>query len=489
MRKSLAFLVLLGLSLVAGCLDGDRDDDGSAEGDTAIPPLQATFFVQDVGEQGPEPSIGVTSDGAIFFQALEKTMKSSDGGATWTNVNGATALPTTLDPYLWVDPVTDRVFANQLYVACSYLTFSDDGGATWLANPAACGTPVNDHQKMATGPYVAGSPLDLAAAGHQAVYPNVVYYGVNGLADSRIAMSIDGGLTFPFVAESFPAVPVGEGVDCGGGLHGNIVAGPDGVVYVPSRSGCPGPRERTLGGPVVARSLDNGLTWSNTIVGDEVGTPYDDKNSDLAVDTEGNVYLAFPGGDNRLWLAASGDRGATWSRAVLMTPEIGTVTMPALVAGSPGRIAAAYYCVRDPATSLLNDTIEPKHLPGELAVPDHVNDTAQWSLCVTYSVDALSETPHFSTFRVTGDDPVQRGGISTNSGDSAGAERNLLDFIDAVLDAEGRLYVAFADGCTSRDCRGPEGTPDDSRDSLGTVAILETGPSLYADVGALAALP
>ncbi|MFA5943983.1 MAG: sialidase family protein [Candidatus Thermoplasmatota archaeon] len=476
----LPFAILASLVLVAGCFGSSPDSD-AGDSDDPFLAIPATFFVNSVGEQGPEPSIGVDSSGAIYFQALEKTMKSTDGGATWTNVNPLTALPTTLDPYLWLDPATDRIFANQLYVACSYLTFSDDGGATWLNNPAACGTPVNDHQKMATGPYVPGSPLDVAATGHKAVYPNVVYYGVNGLADSRIAMSIDGGLTFPFVAESFPAVPTGEGQDCGGGLHGNIVAGPDGTVYVPSRSGCAGPRDRTLGGPVVARSTDNGLTWTNTIVADDVGTPYDDKNSDLAIDTENNVYLAFPGGDNRMWLATSADHGATWAPAVVATPGLGTTTMPAIVAGSPGRIAIAYYGVEDPRTSELENHT------GELAVPDHVNDTARWSLFVTFSTDALAANPTFHTYKVTGEDPIQVGGISTNSGDSAGAERNLLDFIDAVIDADGRLHVAFADGCTSNACLAPDGKPDDSRDSLGTVAVLETGPSLYAETGILAA--
>jgi hypothetical protein len=476
MRTLAALAVLL---LLSGCLSGPK---AQPEPPVATPAdaAAATFFVHDVGEQGAEPSIGVTSDGAIFFQAFQKTMKSTDGGRAWANTNAPYSAPTTLDPYMWVDPVTDRVFADQLYVACSYLTFSDDGGATWLANPVACGTPANDHQKVTTGPYVPGSPLDTAATGHKSVYPNVVYYGINGLADSRIAMSIDGGVTFPFVAESFPAAPA-EGQSCGGGLHGNILAAPDGTVLVPSRSNCNGPRERTLGGPVIARSTDNGLTWTQAVVADDVGTPYDDKNPDLAADTDGNVYLAFPGGDNRLWLATSTDDGVTWSKAVVMTPDLGTTVMPALVAGSAGRIAVAYYGVADPRTSELD-----KH-PGELAVPDQVNDTARWSLFVTFSLDALAATPTFHTVKVTGDDPIQVGGISTNSGDSDGAERNLLDFIDAVVDKDGRLHVAFADGCTSDACTGPKGKPDDSRDSLGTVAVLETGPSLFAEKGDLTA--
>lgn len=478
MRVWLAVGLVVAL-LGSGCLSNgpDADPPGGSQG-TDQGGLGLQFVVASVGEQGPEPSIGIDSSGAIYFQALEKTMKSTDHGASWTNVNPPTALPTTLDPYLWLDPVTDRVFSNQLYVACSYLYFTDDGGATWVTNPAACGTPVNDHQKMTTGPFVPGSPLDTATPVKP--YPSVVYYGVNGLADSRIAMSVDGGLTFPFVAESFPAAqaPGSDDPGCGGGLHGNVVAGPDGTVYVPSRSSCPGPRERTLGGPVVARSTDNGITWRNTIVADEVGTPYDDKNSDLAIDLENNVYLVFPGGDNRLWLATSSDHGQSWSPAILMTPGLGTVTMPGVVAGAPGRIAAAYYCVPDAQASELKD------FPGELAVPDHVNDTALWALCVTYSLDALSPSPTFQTVVVTGDDPIQRGGISTNSGDSAGAERNLLDFIDVQIDLDGRVYVAFADGCTSAACLGADGKPDDSRDALGMVAILKAGPSLFPDTEA-----
>src|SRR5687768_10808423 len=143
MRKLLMAILLT--ATVAGCFGSEQDDGDEVVDPPVTDPFLATpptFFVNDVGEQGPEPSIRADSSGAIYYQALEKTMKSVDGGQTWTNVNSPLALPTTLDPYLWLDPATDRVFANQLYVACSYLTFTDDGGATWLANPAACGTPV-----------------------------------------------------------------------------------------------------------------------------------------------------------------------------------------------------------------------------------------------------------------------------------------------------------------------------------------------------------
>ena len=46
-------------------------------------PLEMTFQFSDVGETGKEPSIGITSSGCIFFIAMEKVMRSCDGGLTW----------------------------------------------------------------------------------------------------------------------------------------------------------------------------------------------------------------------------------------------------------------------------------------------------------------------------------------------------------------------------------------------------------------------
>ena len=71
------------------------------------PLLDMEFFFSDVGEDGPEPSLGITSSGCIFFIAMEKPMRSCDGGQTWENMADITQAPFTSDPYGWVDPVTD----------------------------------------------------------------------------------------------------------------------------------------------------------------------------------------------------------------------------------------------------------------------------------------------------------------------------------------------------------------------------------------------
>ena len=62
----------------------------------------------------------------------------------------------------------------------------------------------------------------------------------------------------------------------------------------------------------------------------------------------------------------------------------------------------------------------------------------------------------------------------------------LLDFNDLHIDREGRVYVAFADGCTGVCATGNNSTPEDSRSRLGSVYFLGSGPSLYESVGDLA---
>lgn len=484
-----SFLVSVAVSIVvlSGCVDGQTEETGRSEqkklgaslpvvsdadvvgrllahdatqlklDPLSVLPVPPSVDYTPVGARGPEPSIGVTSNGMIFFQAIgpiegsggqgPATLRSDDGGLTWQDVAmPPLTAPTTLDPYLWVDATTDRVFVDHLYLACSYLSYSDDYGATWIANPIACGVPVNDHQKVSTGPYRA--PLTATPA-----YPNIVYYAYNGLsAGSRVSMSLDGGLTWPVNTQT---VPSGE---CSGGLHGNIHASADGYVYVPKRA---------CNGTVVAVSADNGLTWQNFKVGQDVGSPDYRKNSELATDASNNVYVVWPGRDNRLYLSVSRDHGRTWSPQSMLAspPEVTTTTMPSIIAGDDGRIAFAYYGVYQ----------------GNGEFPECVGNDEQWDVYVTWSINALDNNPSFVTTRANDlNDPVQIGGISTNSATppeekNCDYRRNLLDFIDIALDPEGRVYVATADGCLQ--CTNF----NESVASQGVASTQVTGPSLFAE--------
>ena len=64
-----------------------------------VSPLEMIFQFSDVGETGKEPSIGITSSGCIFFIAMEKVMRSCDGGQSWEEPQDPVQCsPTTSEP-------------------------------------------------------------------------------------------------------------------------------------------------------------------------------------------------------------------------------------------------------------------------------------------------------------------------------------------------------------------------------------------------------
>ena len=53
------------------------------------------------------------------------------------------------------------------------------------------------------------------------------------------------------------------------------------------------------------------------------------------------------------------------------------------------------------------------------------------------------------------------------------------------IDRDGRVYVAFADGCTGDCATGNNSQPEDSRSNTGAMYYLGSGPSLFESVGNL----
>jgi hypothetical protein len=273
--------------------------------------------------------------------------------------------------------------------------------------------------------------------------------------------SIDGGATFSL------CVIAGSG-----GLHGAVSTAPDGTVFVPPRTATPS----------VHYSKDNGLTWRTVSMGSDVGTPSPRKNSEIAADTKSNIYHTWVGKDMRVYLSRSLDGAATWDQKSLPVspPEVISTTFPHIAAGDPGRIALAYLGSEN-AEKLGTPDIDNKSWDGN---PHYAPAGVHYHLYVTYSLNALDAEPKWTTVKVT-DDPVQVGSICISSGDCrniGGSNRNLLDFNDLHIDREGRVYVAFADGCTGDCATMADAQPKDSRSGMGTVAILAKGPSLYADM-------
>ena len=434
-----------------------------------IPSIPMEFNFSDTGETGPEPSIGVTSSGCIFFVALAKVMRSCDHGGSWEDVTDIASQPTTSDPYLWVDPATDRVFNVQMVgLATTWIAWSDDDGETWLGNPHDSGpVPLNDHIKLGTGPWTDsgyGIPGQFAPA-----YSQAVYFCYNKLAGIFCYTSFDGGATFEVGGQIYGLVTTN------GGLHGAVTTAPDGTVYVP-------PRVAT---PTVVFSKDNGLTWEEREMGEDVGTPNPRKNSEVATDADSNAHHIWSGADFGVYMSRSMDSGETWEQKSIRISPVGVIstTFPQIDAGDPGRIAITYLG-SDNSSELGQPDIDNNAWDGN---PHTATGNVTYHLYVTISLNALDENPVFHTYRVS-DDPVQVGSICLNSGDCrdiGGSNRNLLDFNDLHIDRDGRVYVAFTDGCIDSCATNPSPTPQDSRARRGVALILTQGPSLYADVGDL----
>ena len=435
-------------------------------------PIDMTFFSSSVGEDAAEPSIGITSSGCIFFIAFEKVMRSCDYGETWEEKQDpALCAPTTSDPYGWVDPVTDRVFNVQMMgLESSWICWSDNDGETWAGNPHDSGTtPLNDHIKLATGPWT-NSGYGLVGQFSQTVYETAVYYCYNKLAGIFCFTSFDGGASFEAGGQIVGLATTN------GGLHGAISTAPDGTVYVT-------PRVAT---PTVIVSKDNGFSWFERTMGEDQGTPNPRKNSEVSTDSESNAYHVWTGADEGIYLARSTDSGETWEQESLrVSPsQVISTAFPQTDAGDPGRFAVTYLGSEN--VSLLNESNldgNPWDGNGHYA-PNEVH----YHLYVTFSLNALDEEPVFHTRRLT-TDPVQVGAICLNSGDcrsdQGGSNRNLLDFNDLHIDREGRVFIAIADGCTGECATMESPTPADSRDKLGMMYMLDTGPSLYVANGEL----
>lgn len=486
MRAAPSMVVILMLSAsLTGCFGDDAvapepDEEGLPQGwfvtgadglPVDVEALNLSFVFSNVGEDGAEPSIGITSSGCMFFTAFEKVMRSCDYGQSWEHMNSIWQHPSTSDPWLWVDPVTDRIFDVQMVgLLTTWIAWSDDDGVNWLGNPHDSGPiPLNDHIKLGSGPWT-DDGYGLAGGLTSNIYETAVYFCYNKGVGIFCYTSFDGGASFQFGGQVFGLVTTN------GGLHGAITTAPDGTVYVT-------PRVAT---PTIVFSKDNGFSWEQRTMGEDVGTPNPRKNSEVATDSESNAYHVWVGADHGIYMSRSTDSGNTWEQesARLSPAEVISTTFPHIDAGDPGRIAITYLGSEN-GSALNTSNIDGVAWDGN---PHYAPANVSYYLYITYSLNALDPEPVFHTVRVS-PDPVQVGSICLNSGDCrdiGGSNRNLLDFNDLHIDREGRVYVAFADGCIDSCASSNNSTPEDSRGRLGAVYYLGSGPSLFESVGDLA---
>lgn len=362
-------------------------------------------IISRTGLETHEPTLGIGRSGSVFTVAYQSSivgidvLRSNDLGRSWEVVSPKLASQVnshllSVDPYIYVDELTGRIFTIDLTVACSYMSFSDDGGGSWTTNPLACGRPVNDHQTLFAGP-----PVSSEVEG----YRNVIYYCFNDMLESNCSKSLDGGLTFS--STKAPAYPR----SCGG-LHGHGVVGPRGEVLLPMA---------WCGEAYLAISRDEGDTWTRTRVAP--GLAHLDPS--VAVDSKGNIYYAWQGQNRLAYLAISRDGGKSWSRPMMIAaPGVEGVNLLTLDVGRPGTVGFAYMGTQNASPSRM-----------------------KWYGYVGVSTNILRGRPLFRTAQVNNSQrPFKNGECGPGRCGEA-----VLDFIDVVVDDQGFPWAVFVDACVA----------------------------------------
>ena len=390
-------------------------------------PHTGNYSQRGIGDSCGEPTLGVDrKTGAVLYQCGLQTLrvtafdKKGPGSATWTDVTGGAEGYQTSDPILYMDPTTNRTWVNQLELqGCSLQAFTDNDGTSWTPSPMGCGPGIAfDHQTLGTGKPAKGSALTPVG------YPNLLYYCTNDIQFTDCAVSLDGGLTF------LPANPVDRNSPCAP-LTGHIKSAPDGTVYL-MPSGC------GQQGQGVYVSTDNTLSWTLRMI--PQASQGNAGDGSVAVGKDGTLYVAYGSNDGgygggRVHVAVSRDRGAHWihNSTIGVDQHIKQTRFPVAVAGDGDRAAVAYL-----GTTSTGDSNSPRF-------------TGVWRLYISYTFDRGA---HWATYDATPQSPVQVGEICTlgtvgclDATTQTSPNRNLLDFIDMVLDSRGYPVVAIADGC------------------------------------------
>ncbi len=406
-----------------------------------------TIRLFQAGVDGGEPTIGVLGDGRIVYQGWDRPSGQPAGTATVSvidPVSGVAAVvlePGTVqshDPYLWVDPTTNRIFSTHLQVPgeldatqfCVVTKISDDAGATWQDSARRCADTPEDRPRVITARPVS-SKTDS--------YPNLAYLCFQDDEARRghlCAVSTNGGLSFDS--------PIVEAFAFDGRCNssfGHPAVGPDGSLWLVT-AGCQHVK--------VAVSRDEAKSWQVL----EPGGPATNGEGEagVAVDRDGTVYVVWTASDRLPRLVISKDAGATWGEPMnIAAPGIKEANIATLQVGGPGNVAIGYVGSldapggeQDPGSSVCQFQPCPD-LPGWA--------NATWHAWLTVTENALDDAPLFTSAVLNAPtSPIVRGNCGP------GRCKSIVDFLDVAIDGAGRPMLAFVacpDGfCPTTPLRG-----------------------------------
>jgi hypothetical protein len=421
---------------------------------------------------------------------------------TFNNNTMADFSATSGEPIVKVDP-KDRIFATSPFgvsTTLSLLWRSDDGGRSYRA----LGGPVP--RDAVTGPGGGDTDVDFDAKGR-------VYYVDLSAACVTAAVSEDGGQTFPANRTNYVTCLSEQTV--GAVDDRQWVAGfGDGTAYVTWRrftgtggipffmfktrdGGLTWDKGRQLGtvsqsGPlkvdkqkrrvrVGGVERDAILLYQIYYTGSNIRmfrvTDFDDGTEPtvedkpvytstsgsinnvfpvLSVDRAGNLYAVWSQSASAIYMVTSTDRGDTWSQPKRVSPPAmtGSIIMPWVVAGDPGRAAVTWY-----RGSMAGN-------PNSLA--------NEWTIHMAQTLNALDAAPAFQTVQVS-QNVIHRGEICLEGTlcDAEGRDRSFLEYPSIDMDSKGAAVIVYNDNTNQSE--GP----------YVMLAKQATGPSLLASVGRL----
>jgi photosystem II stability/assembly factor-like uncharacterized protein len=270
-------------------------------------------------------SVRFGSDNAAYLSgSAGYYFKSTDGGATWTELG-----------YRFTSSrIRDISFADTLngyVVGTGFVARSSDGGFTWTTQVSPYSGDINE---------VVAPSLEHAIAGCDA--GNVIVTTDGGNNWNLIATGITGTnsdiLAIDFINDNFGIVAAYNGTvatSSDGGFNWDIVStivgyNPWDMDMVDSLYGWVAGT-----GQNISRTTDGGLTWQTQLSAGGLGTygiSFIDRNRGIAGGTSGNTFYTTNGGVN--WIPATTPPGNTvWGIHFVESPVLGTLGMTACASG------------------------------------------------------------------------------------------------------------------------------------------------------------
>ena len=398
-----------------------------------------------LGQNAGEPSIGVNwKTGKVFFQSDVQTLRvtfydqlcSAFSKALWENKSPATSVEDS-DPILFTDHQTGRTIAGMLLLLTgrNESSFTDDDGETWTpVQGSSMGSRHRSRDNRRRRP-LRGPPHEPSVSQRHLLLLPGHRYGALRLEPGRRADLRTGGPDLQPDGMHRAARPRQSRPEWGGLRSQRILRRPAGS-HLHHR------QQRHMDDFAHPRQLPGSSDPS------------------VGIGKAGTLYFGYQA-TNGHPMAAVGQRSGTtinWSPShdVGSYFQIENTAFSTVVAGDDDR--AAYAFLGSPA-------------PGDFQDPNY---RGVWHLFVAHTFDGGQS---WSTVDATPDDPVQRGCIWMQGG--ANTCRNLLDFNDLTVDAQGRVLGAYADGCIGPCAHAANTAYGNSYSALATIARQTGGKRLF----------